>query len=128
MAAVARAVVAGVRAALAVMGLESDGLVDAVVAGAVVAGTTAVVAVVELVSDGLVDAEVAGAADVADDGKAAACACRENTSKTASIPAATIATCTARRAMCLKVAWDTSSSRSVGRDRPDRPFRLDRQM
>jgi hypothetical protein len=56
-------------------------------------------------------AEVTGAAaDVADDGgKVAACACRENTSKTAKIPAAKIATCTARRAMCRKVAWDTSS-------------------
>jgi len=91
------------------------------------AGAAVVGAVVELESDVLVDAEVAGAADMADDGKAAACACREKTSKTASIPAATIATCTARRAMCLKVAWDTSSSRSVGRDRPDRPFRLNRQ-
>ena len=110
---------------------------DGVVTGAVVAGASALVAaevigaaavvtgavaVVELVSDGLVDSVVAVAADVADDGKAAACACRENTSKTASIPAATIATCTARRAMCLKVAWDTSGSRFVGRDRADRPF------
>jgi hypothetical protein len=44
-----------------------------------------------------------------DDGKVAACACRENTSKTAKIPAAKIATCTARRAMCRKVARDTRS-------------------
>jgi hypothetical protein len=108
---------AGAAVVGAVVELVSDGL--AAGARAVVAVVTR--AVVELESDVLVDAEVAGAADVADDGKAAACACREKTSKTASIPAATIATCTARRAMCLKVAWDTSSSRSVGRDRPDRP-------
>jgi len=131
-----------------VVELVSDGLVDAVVAGAVavvagavvagavVAGAVAVVAgavVAGAVTDGVVaGAEVAGAAaelaDVtADCGEVAACACRENTSKTASIPAATIATCTARRAMCRKIAWDTSSSRSVGRDRPNRPFRLHRQ-
>jgi hypothetical protein len=40
------------------------------------------------------------AADVPADGvDVAACACRENTSKTARIPVAKIATCTARRAM-----------------------------
>jgi hypothetical protein len=135
---VAGAVVAGAAAELA--GAELAGAA-AVVAGAaaVVAGAVAEVAdaVVELVPDGSVAGAVAGAkvggaaaelTDVtADCGEVAACACRENTSKTASIPAAKIATCTARRAMCRKIAWDTSSSRSVGRDRPDRPFRLNRQ-
>jgi hypothetical protein len=46
-----------------------------------------------------VTAEVTGvAADVTPDGAevTAACACRENRSKTAKIPAAKIATCTAR--------------------------------
>jgi hypothetical protein len=130
--------------ACALVGLVCDGLVtgasapvaaEVIGAAAVVAGAVVELpgAVVELVSDGVVaGAEVAGAAaelaDVmADCGEVAACACRENTSKTASIPAAKIATCTARRAMCRKIAWDTSSSRSVGRDRPDRPFRLNRQ-
>jgi hypothetical protein len=76
-------------------------------------------AVAELVPDGVAD-EVAGAAGevtgavaelvvagavaevadvMADWGEVAACACRENTSKTVRIPAARIATCTARRAM-----------------------------
>ena len=56
----------------------------------------------------------AGAADGG--GDVAACACRENTSRTASIPAATIAACIARRAMRSNVAWDTGNSRSAGRD------------
>ena len=49
-------------------------------------------------------------------GVVAACACRENTSKTARIPAATIATCTARRAMCRKTGCGMSSSRTDGTD------------
>jgi hypothetical protein len=49
-------------------------------------------------------------------GVVAACAWRENTSKTARIPAATIATCTARRAMCRKIGCGMSSSRSNGTD------------
>ena len=49
-------------------------------------------------------------------GVVAACACRENTSKTARIPAATIATCTARRAMCRKIGCGMSSSRTNGTD------------
>ena len=56
----------------------------------------------------------AGAADGG--GDVAACACRENTSRTVSIPAATIAACIARRAMRSNVAWDTGNSRSAGRD------------
>jgi hypothetical protein len=44
--------------------------------------------------------ETGDAADVpADRSKVAACACREDTSKTIKIPAAKIATCIARRAM-----------------------------
>ena len=49
-------------------------------------------------------------------GVVAACACRENASKTARIPAATIATCTARRAMCRKIGCGMSSSRTNGTD------------
>ena len=71
----------------------------AVVAGAVVADVTAgtaelagavaeVAVVVAVVVDGM-----AGCGEVA------ACACRENSSKTVRIPAAKIAACTARRAM-----------------------------
>jgi len=78
------------------------------------------------VTDGVTDetAEVTGAATdaAAHVGEVAACACRENTSRTASIPAASSATCTARRAMCRKIAWDTSSSGSVGRGGPNRAF------
>jgi hypothetical protein len=44
------------------------------------------------------DAEVAGGG-----AEVAARACRENSSKTAKMPAAKIATCTARRAMCRKI-------------------------
>jgi hypothetical protein len=119
--AVVTAVVAGaaeVAGAVAVVAAVVAGVAEltgavAVVAGAVVAGFE-----VEVVAAGAV-AVVAGAPNGGDDGTVAACACRENTSKTASIPAAKIATCIARRAMCRNVAWDTSSSRSVGRDRPD---------
>jgi hypothetical protein len=50
-------------------------------------------------------------------GVVAACACRENTSKTARIPAATIATCTDRKAMCRKIGCGMSSSRTNGTDR-----------
>ena len=56
----------------------------------------------------------AGAADGG--GDVAACACRENTNRTASMPTATIAACIARRAMRSNVAWDTGNSRSAGRD------------
>jgi hypothetical protein len=47
----------------------------------------------------------------------AAWACRESTSKITKIPAATIATCTTRQAMCRKIDCGMSSSRSTGRDR-----------
>jgi hypothetical protein len=47
----------------------------------------------------LVTAELAGAADVTADVEVAAWACRENTSRMVRIPAAKIATCTARQAM-----------------------------
>jgi hypothetical protein len=50
------------------------------------------------------------------EGVVAACACRENASKTARIPAATIATCTARRAMCRKIGCGMTSSRTNGTD------------
>jgi hypothetical protein len=49
-------------------------------------------------------------------GAVAAYACRENTSKMTSIPAATIATCTARRATCRKIGCGMSSSRTTGTD------------
>jgi hypothetical protein len=43
-------------------------------------------------------------------GTVAARACRENASKTTRMPAAVIATCTARRAMCRKIGCGMSSS------------------
>jgi hypothetical protein len=71
-----------------------------------------------------VTAEVTGAAadvtDVTADvgqfdvGKLAACACRESPIRRARMPAARIAACTARRAMCRNLSWSTTSSRSVG--------------
>ena len=66
-------------------------------AGAVVELAGAVVGVVGLaVAAGAVAVVVDGTADC---GEVAACACRENSSKMVRIPAAKIATCTARRAM-----------------------------
>jgi hypothetical protein len=67
---------------------------------------------------GTAGAEVADGVGVAEGAKVAACACRENTSKMARIPAAAIATCTARRAMCRKIGCGMCSSHH--RDRPDR--------
>ena len=57
-------------------------------------------------------AEVTGPAEAG--GTVAACACRENTSKATMIPAATIATCTARRAMSRTIGCAMSSSRTTG--------------
>jgi hypothetical protein len=48
----------------------------------------------------------------------AACAWRENTSKMTRIPAAAIATCIARRAICRKIGCAMSNSRTTG-TRPD---------
>jgi hypothetical protein len=67
---------------------------------------------------GTAGAELTGGAGAAGGAKVAACACRENTSKTARIPAAAIATCIARRAMCRKIGCGMCSSHH--RDRPDR--------
>ena len=86
------AAVAGVAGAVA----EVAGAAVAVVAGAgVVADVTArtaelagAVTEVAVVVDGMTGC-----------GEVAACACRENSSKTVRIPAAKIAACTARRAM-----------------------------
>jgi hypothetical protein len=61
-------------------------------------------------------AEVSG--PVAAGGAVAACAWRENASRATMIPAATIATCTARRAMSRTIGCGMSSSRTTG-DRPD---------
>jgi hypothetical protein len=49
-------------------------------------------------------------------GAVAARACRENTSNMIRIPAATIATSTARRAMCRKIGCGMTSSRITGTD------------
>jgi hypothetical protein len=57
-------------------------------------------------------AEVSG--PVAVGGAVAACAWRENASKATMIPAATIATCTARRAMSRTIGCGMSSSRTTG--------------
>jgi hypothetical protein len=69
----------------------------------------------------LVTAEVTGSEPVPD--VVAACACRENTSKTTRIPAAAIATCIARRAMCRKIGCGISSSPPPGQTGPD-PARM----
>jgi hypothetical protein len=61
-------------------------------------------------------AEVSG--PVAAGGAVSACAWRENASRATMIPAATIATCTARRAMSRTIGCGMSSSRTTG-DRPD---------
>jgi hypothetical protein len=63
---------------------------------------------------GTAGAELADGAGAAEGDKVAACACRENTSKTAKIPAAAIATCIARRAMCRKIGCGISSSPPPG--------------
>jgi hypothetical protein len=57
-------------------------------------------------------AEVSG--PVAAGGAVAACAWRENASRATMIPAATIATCTARRAMSRTIGCGMSSSRTTG--------------
>jgi hypothetical protein len=67
-----------------------------------------------VVADVTVEVAADVVADVrADVGKLAACACRESDSMTARMPTATIAACIARRAMCRKIGWGTSRSRSV---------------
>jgi hypothetical protein len=58
----------------------------------------------------LVTAEVTVPEPGLEAGAVAACACRENTSKTTRIPAAAIATCIARRAMCRTIGCGMSSS------------------
>ena len=117
-------------AAVDVAGAAAEVLVPELVTGAAaeVTGAGAEVLVPELVLGpepelvlGPVAAEVTvPAAEVTvpepTGGVVAACACRENASKTARIPAATIATCTARRAMCRKIGCGMSSSRTNGTD------------
>jgi hypothetical protein len=142
---VVAAEVAGVTAEVADVAVEVAGVAAVVAdAAAEVAGVAAGVAVE--VAAGVADvvaAEVAGvavevaevAAEVADAtaevaaevtevavpepmaGTVAARACRENASKMTRMPAAVIATCTARRAMCRKIGCGMSSSPT--QDRPD---------
>jgi len=66
----------------------------------------------------LVTCEAAGPEVVAVDGAVAACACRENTSKTTMIPAASIAHCAARRAARRKAGCGIGGSppRETGPD------------
>ena len=116
-----------------VTGAVADVTPETAVAGAELAGAVADVtgAVAEVTADVTgavadVTVEVTGAvAEVTVDGSGivAACACRENTSKTARIPAAKIATCIARRAMCRKIGCGMSSSHPTGEDRmrPEMP-------
>ena len=66
----------------------------------------------------LVTGEAAGPAAVAVSGAVAACACRENTSKTTRIPAASIAHCAARRAARRKASCGIRGS-PHGRLGPD---------
>jgi len=63
---------------------------------------------------GTAGAELDDGAGAAEGDKVAACACRENTSKTTRIPAAAIATCIARRAMCRKIGCGMCSSPPPG--------------
>jgi hypothetical protein len=106
---------AGAAGAVAAGAAEVAGAVAGVAAGAAAVVTAEVAAEVAAVA-AVVAAEVADvAADVtADVGKLAACACRENVSKTARMPTATIAACTARRAMRRNTGWGTGRSRPVG--------------
>jgi hypothetical protein len=63
-----------------------------------------------------VEAETEGTDGVtADGGVVAACACLEKTSRITKIPAARIASCTARRATWRAIGSGTGNSRSVGR-------------
>jgi hypothetical protein len=86
----------------------------AVVAAEVTGPVAAEVAAVTAEVAGAVTAEVPGPESAA--AEVAACACREDTSKTARIPAATIANWTARRAMQRKIGCGMSSSRTTGTD------------
>ena len=63
---------------------------------------------------GTAGAELADGAGAAEGAKVAACACRVNASKTTRIPAAAIATCIARRAMCRKIGCGMCSSPPPG--------------
>jgi hypothetical protein len=98
-------------------GAELAGAADAAEVAGAVAADAAVVA------GAGAGAELAGAAGVVAEvtgvevTEVAACACRENTSKTTRIPAATIATCTARRAMRRKIGCGMSNSRTAGTNR-----------
>ena len=84
-------------------GVDAVGLAE--VARADVAEVTADVA--EVTADVADDVGV-------DDGVVAAVACRENTSKRTRIPAAMIATCTARQAMRRRISCGMSSSAPPG--------------
>jgi hypothetical protein len=110
--AVLAVVVAGLVAVLAVVVADLVAVLPEPVLAAVLAG--------ELVMDPVAEpaAVVAEpAAEEADVGEVAACACREKSNKTAKIPAAKSASCTARRPMWRKIGSGTSCSRPVGRGR-----------
>jgi hypothetical protein len=118
--------VAGVAAEVAgVADVVAAEVVGVVVPEPVVAAEVADVAVeVAEVAAEVADATAEVAAEVTEvavpepmAGTVAARACRENASKTIRMPAAVIATCTARRAMCRKIGCGMSSSPT--QDRPD---------
>ena len=97
--------------------VDGAGVADG--AGAELAGAAADAADVtgaaaDATGAGTAGAELADGAGAAEGAKVAACACRVNTSKTTRIPAAAIATCIARRAMCRKIGCGISSSPPPG--------------
>jgi hypothetical protein len=117
---VAAEVAVGVVGAAIVVAAEVAGAAAEATAGVTGAATTEVAADV---AESTVDAtaigdEVDGGA--LDCGRVAACACRENNSKTAAVPAAKIATCTARRAMWRNISCGIEQL-PLRRERPDQP-------
>jgi hypothetical protein len=85
------------------------------VAGAGLAGAAAAAVTADVTGATADVAEVTGAGTAGvDGGVVAACACRENASKRTRMPAATIATCTARKAMRRDISCGMSSSAPPG--------------
>ena len=85
------------------------------VAGAGLAGAAAAEVTADVTGATADVAEVTGAGTAGvDGGVVAACACRENASKRTRMPAATIATCTARKAMRRDISCGMSSSAPPG--------------
>jgi X-X-X-Leu-X-X-Gly heptad repeat protein len=110
----AGALTVGAGAGALAVGAGAGALAVGAGAGALAAGAGALA-----VGSGAGALAVGAGALAAGVAEVAACACRENTSKTIKIPAATTATCTARRAMCRKASCGMSSSHPTGTDRTE---------